>query len=436
MPSAARNLAFDVLVVGAGPAGIAAACAASESGARTAIVDANPSPGGQIWRADSVNHKASARSSGDASSQWRARLLASAATIISGAEIVAAAEANLLIAESLTGTLSLRYKKLIIATGARERFLPFPGWTLPGVMGAGGLQALVKAGLPISGARVVVAGTGPLLLAVAAHLRADGARIESICEQAAQKRINSFAAKLASHPGKFFQALQLRALLAGIPYRTGTWPVRAGGDDKIEWVEVSNGSETRRIECDYLACGFDLVPNTELAQLLGCRIENGCVAVDESMQTSAENVFCAGEPLGIGGLETSLIEGQIAGFSAAGKLQPAASLVPARRNARRFAALLGQTFALRGELRNLPEAETFVCRCEDVTYAKLQSYSNWRDAKLQTRCGMGPCQGRVCAPATQFLFGWQPDSVRPPIFPSRIDSLIGVSEFSETHLTV
>lgn len=436
MPNAVRNLAFDVLVVGAGPAGIAAGCAASESGARAAVVDANPSPGGQIWRANFVRHESSPRSSGDAASKWRARIMASGATLISGTEIVAAPEPNLLIAESLAGATALRFKKLIIATGARERFLPFPGWTLPGVMGAGGLQALVKSGLPISGARVVVAGSGPLLLAVAAHLRADGARIESICEQAAQKHINSFAAKLASHPGKFFQALQLRTVLAGIPYSTGTWPVRAGGAEKIEWVEVSNGSETRRIECDYLACGFGLVPNTELAQLLGCRLTNGSVAVNESMQTSVENVYCAGEPLGIGGLETSLIEGQIAGYSAGGAPQRASSLAAARTKARQFAMLLGQTFALRSELRKLAEPETFVCRCEDVTYAKLRPYANWRDAKLQTRCGMGPCQGRVCGPATQFLFGWQPDSVRPPIFPARIDSLIGASEYSDTQLTV
>jgi NADPH-dependent 2,4-dienoyl-CoA reductase/sulfur reductase-like enzyme len=274
------------------------------------------------------------------------------------------------------------------------------------------------------------------LLAVAAHLRADGARIESICEQTSQKHINSFASKLTSHPGKFFQALQLRALLAGIPYCTGTWPVRVGGDEKIEWVEVSNGSEIRRIECDYLACGFDLVPNTELAQLLGCRLTNGAVAVNESMQTSVENVFCAGEPLGIGGLETSLIEGQIAGHSAGGDAQRAKALFPARKKAREFAHLLAGTFALRAELRDLAEGNTFVCRCEDVTYSKLQAYANWRDAKLQTRCGLGPCQGRVCGPATQFLFGWQPDSLRPPIFPARIDSLIGVSEYSESHLTV
>jgi NADPH-dependent 2,4-dienoyl-CoA reductase/sulfur reductase-like enzyme len=436
MPNGARNLAFEVLVVGAGPAGITAACAAVESRARTAVVDANPSPGGQIWRANSVNHESSPRLSNRASTKWRARLLASDATLISGAEIIAAPEPNLLVAESLTGAMALRYKKLIVATGARERFLPFPGWTLPGVMGAGGLQALVKSGLPISGARVVVAGTGPLLLAVAAHLRADGARIESICEQTSQKHINSFASKLTSHPGKFFQALQLRALLAGIPYCTGTWPVRVGGDEKIEWVEVSNGSEIRRIECDYLACGFDLVPNTELAQLLGCRLTNGAVAVNESMQTSVENVFCAGEPLGIGGLETSLIEGQIAGHSAGGDAQRAKALFPARKKAREFAHLLAGTFALRAELRDLAEGNTFVCRCEDVTYSKLQAYANWRDAKLQTRCGMGPCQGRVCGPATQFLFGWQPDSVRPPIFPARIDSLIGVSEYSESHLTV
>ncbi|HET9402475.1 MAG TPA: NAD(P)/FAD-dependent oxidoreductase [Candidatus Acidoferrales bacterium] len=430
------SLEFDVLVAGAGPAGIAAACTAAESGAKVGVADANPNPGGQIWRMKAAE-RGEAPHRSDAASRWRVRLKASGATVLSGAEIVANPEPGVLVAETPGGGIALRYKKLVIATGARERFVPFPGWTLPNVMGAGGLQALVKSGLEIDGARVVIAGSGPLLLAVAAYLRHCGARIEAICEQASAKKVHAFARKLALYPAKFWQAASLRTSLFGVRYLYSSWPVAAGGAEKVEWVDISEGGGIRRIDCDYLACGFDLVPNTELAQALGCRLADGFVEVDESMQTSVEGVYCAGEPLGIGGLETALIEGQIAGFAAAGKSARAAALLRDRTKARDFAELLNETFALRDELRRMPADSTLVCRCEDVTFGRLRAQTNWRSAKLQTRCGMGPCQGRVCGPAVEFLFGWQPDSVRPPIFPARIDTLIGsASEEIPAHLTV
>jgi D-hydroxyproline dehydrogenase subunit alpha len=175
--------------------------------------------------------------------------------------------------------------------------------------------------------------------------------------------------------------------------------------------------------CDYLACGFHLVPNLELAELFGCEIGDGFVRVNEMQETSAAGVYCAGEPVGIGGVEAALIEGQIAGFAAAGNLAKARGLFSERAAARKFTGLLARTFALREELRSLTAPETLVCRCEDVTHARLAKYSDWRSAKLQTRCGMGACQGRVCGAAVEFIFGWRAESVRPPIFPARVESL-------------
>jgi D-hydroxyproline dehydrogenase subunit alpha len=425
---------FDVLIIGAGPAGIAAACAAVESGAHVGVVDDNSAPGGQIWRGltgagDSSSHHPPS----GAAAKWHARLQRANATgnltRIFGATVISNPEPATLIAESQVETFALRFKKLILATGARERFLPFPGWTLPGVMGAGGLQALVKSGLPIRGAQVVIAGSGPLLLAVASYLKKSSARVLMIAEQAPASRVRSFAAKLISHPQKLWQAAMLRVELLGIPYRYGTWPVRAGGAEKLEWVELTDGTKTQRVACDFLACGFHLVPNTELAALVGCKLRDGCVAVDESQQqTSAANIFCAGEQIGIGGLETALIEGEIAGHTAAGNFQRAKSLFAKRNSARKFAAALEKTFTLRDELRNLATPDTIVCRCEDVTRARLAQHHDWRSAKLQTRCGMGPCQGRVCGPAVEFIFGWKAESVRPPIFPARVSSLMILPE--------
>ncbi len=158
--------------------------------------------------------------------------------------------------------------------------------------------------------------------------------------------------------------------------------------------------------------------------MLGCEIEDGFVRVNEMQGTSAPGIFCAGEPVGIGGVEAALIEGQIAGFAAAGNVGKARGLFSERAAARKFTGLLARTFALRDELRSLAGPETLVCRCEDVSHARLAKYSDWRSAKLQTRCGMGACQGRVCGAAVEFIFGWSAESVRPPIFPARVESLM------------
>src|SRR4051794_15946062 len=194
---------YDVVVVGAGPAGLAAARRAAECGARVAMIDDNPAPGGQIWRGQSP--------------------ALPAVKTICGARVVAASPVSLRL-ETFDSVIDLAYTALIFATGARERFLPFPGWTLPHVAGAGGLQALVKSGLPIDRKRVIVAGSGPLLLAVADYLRKHGAIVPLVAEQAANAAVLRFGWTLARYPAKLAQAVQLRA---GIRYRTGCWPVRA-----------------------------------------------------------------------------------------------------------------------------------------------------------------------------------------------------------------
>src|SRR5262249_42700699 len=150
----------------------------------------------------------------------------------------------------------------------------------------------------------------------------------------------------------------------------------------------------------------------------------------ELQETSIPGVLCAGEATGIGGLDLSLAEGQIAGLAAAGRLAEARALFPARERARRFAQRLEHAFTLRGELRHLARPETIVCRCADVPFGTLAAQDSSLAAKLQTRCGMGPCQGRVCGPATEFLFGWSRGSVRPPLFPAELRTLAGASSIA------
>ena len=419
------NHACDVIVVGAGPAGLAAATAAASAGRKVAVLDDNPHVGGQIWRAGAGN-----------SSPDRAKEQAVAAFKASGAELFGGRQ--VVDATASPGTLqawvgaeqrldSFQFESLILATGARERFLPFPGWTLPGVFGAGGLQALVRGGYDVRGKRIVVAGTGPLLLAVAAHLKQDGAEIVTIAEQAPMGRLAGFATSLLSRPGKVLQGVRLRAELRSVPYRTGCWVLAAEGREAVTAVSLTDGSRTWVERCDLLACGFHLVPNTELASLLGCRVTEAGVEVNAQQQTSVAGIYCAGEPTGVAGVDAATVQGRISGLAAAGK-SAAASQLYSRRDAEvAFGRAMTRAFALRSELLKLAAPDTIVCRCEDVRLGELQGKImpriDWTDAKLQTRCGMGPCQGRICGPALQALFGWRNASVRPPIFPVPIAAL-------------
>src|SRR5882724_7494400 len=284
---------FDVLVIGAGPAGLAAAACAAECGVTVAVVDDNPAPGGQIWRGETANVS-------PAAARWVGRLHGAGVQVFCGTRAFHQPEPGCLLAEAADQLLELRYGKLIVATGAREMFLPFPGWTLPNVMGAGGLQALVKSGLPIAGKRVLVAGSGPLLLAVAAYLREHGAEILMICEQAPLASLGRFGLELLREQGKMQEGFSLRRRLSGIGFKWGSWPLEARGHSALEEVVISHGPRKRTMPCDYLACGFHLVPNTELAELLGCDIRDGTVRTDDLQQTSIPGIFCAGEPTGVG----------------------------------------------------------------------------------------------------------------------------------------
>lgn len=359
---------FDTLIVGAGPAGLAAARAAKAAGKKTLVIDDNFGPGGQIWRGREGLH-------------------------VDGVEMRFGTQVT---------RMDVEAAQVILATGAREVFVPFPGWTLPHVVGAGGLQALVKQGLNVAGKRVVVAGSGPLLLAVAANLSKAGAEVVMVAEQAPWGKLVKFGLGLWQWPGKIVEAMQM----ATAKYRAGVWPVKA----EPGAVEMSNG---QRVECDYVACGFGLVANVELAVVAGCAVDGGFVRVNRHMQTTVQGIYAVGELTGIGGVEKAEAEGTAAG---AGKA--------VKEDYRDFVAALAETFALRAELRELVTDETIVCRCEDVTWARVKDCKSRREAKLHARCGMGPCQGKVCGPGMNLLKGWPADTVRPPVCPVTVGELI------------
>jgi NADPH-dependent 2,4-dienoyl-CoA reductase/sulfur reductase-like enzyme len=416
------DIKADVLIIGAGPAGLAAAVRCGEHKRSVTIVDDNPEIGGQIWRGGPVTAKSRE------SLEWFRRVRSSSCiSILNGRVILADRLLRRVVVELEERVLAITWGTLILATGARELFLPFPGWTLPGVVGVGGLQALVKSGLPITNKRVVVAGSGPLLLAAASFLRKQGAVILTIAEQAPWPRLFRFGAGLLRFPAKLMQSFALRVSLSRVRYRPGCWVTRADGDGRLQRIHITNGRRTWTEECDYAAVAFGLWPNTELASLLGCRLEGNAAAVDSFGRTSVPGILCAGEVTGAGGLDLSLAEGEIAGHTSCGDLTAASHVFQRRGRALNFARSLDYAFSLRPEVKALADHKTIVCRCEDVTLGRLREAASWRSAKLHTRCGMGPCQGRICGPALNVLFRWQALPVRPPLFPSRIGSLLAES---------
>ena len=409
----------DVVIVGGGPAGIAAAASAAESGARVMLLDEGLGPGGQIWRPRA--HGAPPR----AAARWMDRLSHSGAIVRASTSVVDiehASDSFLVRAESSGSAIAIEGGAIVLATGARERFIPFPGWTLPNVFGIGGAQALLKNGASFRGKRVGIAGTGPLLLPVAASLAASGANVRFVAEQAGFASVARFALGLSRTPVRLAQAMAYRSAFWRTRYTTGTWVTAAIGDGCVRAVTLSDGLRSWTTECDVLCAAFGLVPNTELARLLGCELQNGAVAVDEQQETSIPGVFCAGEPTGIGGVDLGLVEGELAGLAAA-RRPVDARLTNRRRRLAREADALERAFAIRADLKTLAIDETVVCRCEDVRLGAVAREWSPRQAKLYTRIGMGPCQGRICGAALECLAGWPCDTKRPPIQPAQLSTL-------------
>ncbi|GAA5154935.1 FAD/NAD(P)-binding oxidoreductase [Amycolatopsis dongchuanensis] len=405
----------DIAVLGAGPAGLAAAVAASQAGARVVLLDAGQRVGGQYWR-----HRDGDTGAGH--HHWRElqRLRAAAPEFLDGRQVWHVEPGFTL----HTNEGEVHARTLIVATGAYDRQLPFPGWTLPGVFTAGGAQALLKGQGVTAGRRVVVAGTGPFLLPVAAGLAEAGARVVAVCEAGSPA---GFArrpplAKLAEGAGYARTLLKHR-----IPYRVRTTVVAAHGTGSVQGATIAsldadwNIVGTREVECDAIAVGYGFTPQLEIPLQLGCAtrldVDGSLVAdADDQQRASVPGVYLAGEVCGVGGAPLSLVEGELAGLHAAFATVGAvpdnarvARLLRKRRQARAFARLLHETHPVRPGWRTWLSEDTQLCRCEEVTVGRVRESivdlgaTDARSVKLLARPGMGMCQGRVCGFATSCL---------------------------------
>lgn len=405
-------------IIGGGPAGLSAARTAIEAGAKVCLIDDNPAPGGQIWRGGPDKWM-----DGRAIDAWKTLHAHPDFTHLQNATLIAALDSNSLLLEMENRGVRVEFERLLICSGARERFLPFAGWTLPGVTGAGGLQALIKGGMPVRQRRVVIAGSGPLLLATAVGALQAGAQIAAIVEHQALPRLSGFGfGLLLRHREKFWQAAALFAQLWRIPYITGGQIVEAKGLDRLQSVVIGTRRTRKEYPCDFLAAGFGLVPNVDLAHALDCNIVDDAIQVDHLQKTSRATIWAAGECTGIGGVDKAIVEGRIAALDALGSA-PSARDLSTRRQSRDFAALLARSFEPDASLKAMCQPGTIVCRCEDVPASMLSAQSDWRQAKLATRVGMGPCQGKTCGPACAFLFGWSLPASRIPVMPATAQAL-------------
>lgn len=414
----ARNFNCDILILGAGPAGLAAAStlAKEDKDLNILLFDDNPNYGGQIWR-----HGAQPLKYQEAAAYLNDLKAASNVKMFSNCKIVAFLEGKLLY-EGLNEYGVIEYSKLILCSGAREKLYPFPGWQLPGVTGAGGLQALLKNGLPLTDEKIVIAGTGPLLLAVADTVRQTSANLLGIYEQASWSQLGKFGINLIRWPNKIKQAF---GLLNEFNYHPNSYILEALGTEKLEAVRLKVGNKEVTLECDRLACGFSLTSNIEIAKLLGCNINaKQHVEVDFYQKTSMENIWAAGECTGIGGNEKAQVEGKIAALAAIDKLTETSALFSERNKWHNFSKLLADIFVIRPEIKNLAQNDTIFCRCEDVTFKEIKEFKHWTKAKMYSRCGMGACQGKICSRIAQDILGWDgPPIQRMPLTPVRLETL-------------
>jgi NADPH-dependent 2,4-dienoyl-CoA reductase/sulfur reductase-like enzyme len=450
---------YDVVVIGAGPAGLAATATAAEAGLSTLLLDENIGPGGQVFRAITSTPVAARDQLG--ADYWAGAELVKSVRA-SGAEVIQRAtvwslDRNLEIGVSVGGASSLvKARRVILATGALERPFPIPGWTLPGVMTAGAAQTMLKSSGLVPDGRTVIAGQGPLLWLLAAQILRLGGRIDRILDTTARRNY------LAALPHAFVfltspyfakGLAMMREVKAKVPVASGVTELAAAGDGQLAGVSYVAGGKREVMPADLLLLHQGVVPNVNLAMAAGAEHRwDGLQlcwspVLDADGTSSVPSIAIAGDGAGIGGAQAAVWRGRIAARAVVAALAPQAvaklpSLATLRTElarAERGRAFLDTLFQPAKQFR-IPQGDTIVCRCEEITAKDvLDSVAigapGPNQLKAYRRTGMGPCQGRLCGLTVTELMaearGKTPQEIgyyrlRAPVKPIMLSELAGL----------
>ena len=443
-----------LLVIGGGPAGLNAAKFAANAGLDVGLIDAGTRLGGQYWRhTGDENFDQGAHSNFDQGS-----LLIDA--VKANPRITIYSSTSIWSASVIDGFVVLRapnreFKapKLIIATGAHDRTLPFPGWDLPGVMTPGALQSLFKGQKVIAGKKIVVAGSGPFLLPVASAIAKYGGDVVGVIEASSKYAWRTELFTLIRNPSKIVEGTkylaQLRNSKVALRHNQVVISANPGADGTLASVTIADTNSglkpvaTYTVQCDVLAVGWGFVPDVSLPRLLDLTLKIGVdglpvVDVDEHQKATSIHqgveIYAAGETTGVGGYALALAEGAIAGLAAARSRSKFKELILLRRRGEQFAKALFNVYPIPKQWKSRLDPETIICRCEEVSYKSLMDAQSElgaddpRTAKLLTRVGMGMCQGRICSPIVCELLGASPEDIvrgnyRPVIYPITLGEL-------------
>ncbi len=423
---------FDLAIVGGGPAGLVAAAEAASHGLSVALIDERVTFGGQIFKQVGVGFSIVNEFALSAEQQRGANLIRSIENPLifklTSTTVLAIEDSAILVVESGHAASRIEFKRLLIAPGAYDRPVAFPGWTLPGVITAGGAQTLVKTQRVSPGERILFAGSGPLALAFPAQMKSYGANVVLTLESGRRPRATDLPALLGAIPGNIHllkDAAKYRWELIKhrVPMRYQRMIIGVGGESKVEyavhakvdrnWHPIAGTEE--RIEVDTVCVGYGFFPSTELFRLAGCSLtykENlggFCVDVDAWGQTSVENIFAAGDGAGVEGVYVATLQAKLAAIKIAeelGKVSSSSAVDLASesregiRRKRKFQQFLFRMYSVGVGIYEICDAETTICRCESIKKEKIDraidTTSDVSVVKALTRAGMGLCQGRNC----------------------------------------
>lgn len=464
----------ELAVIGAGPAGIEAALAGARAGLKTVLIDQAPAAGGQYYHQPPGSFKSLRPTAVEREGQALADQLGPAGVrrlygaLVWGLFKEDEGEGWLIALNASGAPLKVHAGRVVLATGAYDTPLPFPGWTLPGVLTCGAALQLIKSQRVAPFKRVLVSGTGPLLLSVAAHLIDAGVEVVRVCEaNRTPLGAVAHAPTLLREWHRMSEGLRYSLSLARgrTPYAQGWSVVAAEGHERVERATIAKLSAdgtpitgTRQtVDVDAVICGYGFTPNTGLARMAGCGFSYDAAANawlpkrDAGLRSDAAGLYLAGDGAWVAGAGHSRLEGIVAGATAAfdaGKIDAAgleALLAPVRprlAHQRRFGRFLQTYFSPPPGLAALAEADTLLCRCEEVSLAEVQAAvtdgaRTLGEVKMLTRTGMGNCQGRMCERGVTAAISRATHSgagdvglyaVRPPLVPLTVDFLIRAGE--------